>query len=201
MAENLQTTPFTILVDDREKGGTNMQHDRMFDFRIYSVPVRRAHLAQGDYSLLGYDGRFAIERKSPSDLVSTLFGFHRAGGRKVSNCERFALELQRLADYEHVYVSVTGSERDVAEAARKHALEVYTRTGGRYKYPPNPDAVFNLMAALSAEFAIPFVLFPDVATAERQALRDFRAWHRKALGLSHVGSMRSKSGICRVGNG
>lgn len=194
MAENIQTTPFTILVDDRERGGCNLRTDRAFDFAHMCVPVRRAHLAQGDYSLLGYEGRFAIERKSPTDLVSTLFGFHRAGGQKVANCERFALELQRLADYEHVYVSVTGSEQDVAEAARKHALEVYTRTGGRYKYPPNPEAVFSLMAALSAEFAVPFVLFQDVATAERQALRDFRAWHRKALGLSHVSKYSAKSG-------
>lgn len=185
---------FIILADDREKGGSNIRTDRAFDFARMCVPVRRAHLAQGDYSLLGYEGRFAIERKSPTDLVSTLFGFHRAGGRKVPNVERFALELQRLADYEHVYVSVTGLEEEVVRAANAHALEVWSRTGGRYKYPPNPEAVFSLMSALSAEFAIPFVLFQDVATAERQALRDFRAWHRKALGLSHVSKYSAKSG-------
>ena len=181
---------FTILIDDREKGGCNSRTERAFDFSaVPGVTVKRAHLAQGDYSVLGYEGRFAIERKSPADLVATLYGFHvLADGRKVPNVERFAAELQRLEQYDHVSVAITGTERDVALAAQAHAMEVRRRTGRLW--PANSEMVFNLMAALSAEFAIPFVLFPSVAEAERAVYRDFRAWVRQAEGKSHVRKYR-----------
>lgn len=175
----------TILIDDREKGGCNIQTERAFDFSAFPVKVKRAHLAQGDYSVEGYEGRFAVERKSPADLVATLYGFHvLADGTKVPNVERFAAELHRLEQYDHVYVAVTGTERDVALAAKAHAEEVRRRTGKLY--PANSEMVFNLMAALSAEFAVPFILFPSVSEAERAVFRDFRAWVRHARGLSHV---------------
>lgn len=187
---NVEDT-FTILIDDREKGGCNSRTERAFEFS--SMPccsVKRAHLAQGDYSVLGYEGRFAVERKSPTDLVGTLYGSHiLADGTKKPNVERFAAELQRLEQYDHVYVAITGTERDVALAAQAHAEEVRRRTGRMW--PANSEMVFNLCSALSAEFGIPFVLFPSVAEAERAVYRDFRAWVRQAEGLSHVRQYRA----------
>lgn len=180
----------TIIVDDREKGGTNSRTERAFDFSAFPVTVKRAHLAQGDYSVEGYEGRFAVERKSPTDLVGTLCGFHvLADGRKVPNVERFANELQRLEGYDKVYVAITGTERDVALAAQAHAEEVKRRTGKMW--PANSEMVFNLAASLSAEFAIPFIFFDSVATAERAVYRDFRAWVRQAEGKSHVRKYRT----------
>lgn len=188
----------TILVDDREKGGCNSRTERAFDFAAFPCTVKRAHLAQGDYSVEGYEGRFAVERKAPEDLVSTLYGFHiLADGRKVPNVERFALELQRLEQYDHVYVAITGTERDVALAAQAHAEEVRRRTGRLW--PANSEMVFNLAAALSAEFAIPFIFFGSVAEAERAVYRDFRAWVRQAEGLSHVRKYRAIADDAREG--
>lgn len=182
----------TVLIDDREKGGTNSRTERAFDFSAFPVTVKRAHLSQGDYSVLGYEGRMAVERKSPADLVATLYGFHTlADGTKVPNVERFALELQRLEQYDHVYVAITGTEKDVALAAKVHAEEVKRRTGKMW--PANSEMVFNLCSALSAEFGIPFVLFPSVAEAERAVYRDIRAWVRQARGLSHVRKYRAKT--------
>lgn len=189
LQEDLASRPFTIVVDDREKGGANIRTGRAFDFSAYNIPVVRKHLLQGDYSVLGFEGRFCIERKAPEDLVSTLYGSHiLADGTKKPNVERFAGELQRLEQYDHVYVAITGTERDVALAAKAHAEEVRRRTGKMW--PANSDMVFNLMSALSAEFAIPFVMFPSVAEAERAVYRDFRAWVRQARGLSHVSKYR-----------
>lgn len=183
------TDRFVILQDDREKGGCNSRTERAFDFSAFPCSVKRAHLAQGDYSVEGYDGRFSVERKSPGDLVATLYGSHiLADGTKKPNVERFAGELQRLEQYDHVYVAITGTERDVALAAQAHAEEVRRRTGKMW--PANSEMVFNLAASLSAEFAIPFIFFNDVATAERAVYRDFRAWVRQAEGKSHVRKYR-----------
>ena len=71
--------PFTfggMLCDQTDGGGS------------LTVPTVRGTLKSGDYSLLGYETRVAVERKSLADLYSTL-----GQGR-----ERFEREIQRFAD-------------------------------------------------------------------------------------------------------
>lgn len=90
--DNYVVCPFTIIVDTRE------QH--AFDFRGFTadgpstlplrpliVPIKSQGLKSGDYSIDGYEERIAVERKSLSDLYSTL-GQDR---------DRFIRELARLA--------------------------------------------------------------------------------------------------------
>lgn len=66
-----------IIIDTREQ--------RPWAFPPYAV-TRVATLRQGDYALEG-DERFAIERKSLDDFISTVF----------SGWERFKRELERMA--------------------------------------------------------------------------------------------------------
>jgi len=53
----------------------------------------------GDYSIEGYQNRFAIERKSPQDLFGTLDGGHK----------RFKKELQRAANYDYFAIVIDSS--------------------------------------------------------------------------------------------
>ena len=90
-------TPYTIVIDTREQLG--------YQFAAPFTGPRKVQLAvqtivcglpTGDYSLLGFESQIAIERKSLSDLYSTL-GQGRA---------RFTRELERLAAMEFAAVVV-----------------------------------------------------------------------------------------------
>lgn len=61
-----------------------------------TVETITATLRSGDYSLFGFDGRVAIERKSLADLYGTI-----GQGR-----DRFERELERLADYDFAAVVI-----------------------------------------------------------------------------------------------
>jgi DNA excision repair protein ERCC-4 len=74
--------------------------------RTFTVQTTVAGLTSGDYSLVGYERRVAVERKGLSDLYSTL-----GGGRA-----RFVRELQRLATYDFAAV-VVEAELSVALAS------------------------------------------------------------------------------------
>src|SRR5687767_5261983 len=73
--------PFTIVVDTREQ--------TPYPFEDLAPSVR-AKLEAGDYSIVGYEGAFAVERKSLADAYAT-FSRDRA---------RFERELERLRAYE-----------------------------------------------------------------------------------------------------
>lgn len=84
------TSPFTLITDTREQ--TPFTFSRITsDAREGRVPVvvtcERRGLPSGDYSIGGCETEIAIERKSLSDLYSTL-----GGGRA-----RFTRELERLS--------------------------------------------------------------------------------------------------------
>jgi len=64
----------------------------------------RAKLDSGDYSLLGYETRVAVERKRPVELFQC-FTTDRA---------RFEREYQRLASYERAVLVVEGDIEDCA---------------------------------------------------------------------------------------
>lgn len=89
---SLHVTPFTILVDSREKapyffrGLRTNKSDKPSDAPIL-VQSRYELLATGDYTISGLEDRIAIERKSLADLYSTL-GQHR---------DRFEREHERLS--------------------------------------------------------------------------------------------------------
>ena len=87
-----------------------------FEFTGYGVLKRK--LDFGDYSLMGHQGRFAVERKGFEDLFGTLAG--------MQNRLRFEAELKRAADKgARLYVVVEADPAEVAQGMK------YTQVPGR----------------------------------------------------------------------
>jgi hypothetical protein len=77
------------------------------------IPVEVAKLGEGDYSLKGYEGDIAIERKSLADLFGTV-----GQGR-----DRFERELQRLNDggYRVTEVVVEAELSEILTSPPRHS--------------------------------------------------------------------------------
>jgi hypothetical protein len=78
--------------------------------RTLTIETVRGTLASGDYSLLGYESRVAIERKSLADWYGTL-----GKGR-----DRFERELERLRSYEFAAVVIEASLTEMATKPPPH---------------------------------------------------------------------------------
>jgi DNA excision repair protein ERCC-4 len=66
---------------------------------LWTKNIIREKLEVGDYSIKGYKDKFAIERKSLSDLFGTLGKGHK----------RFKKELERAKTYEYFAIVIDGS--------------------------------------------------------------------------------------------
>ena len=99
MTKPVAAAPFTggrieLVVDSNEQ--------RPYLFEKYpDVLVVRAKLATADYSIVGLESRFAIERKSTEDAYST---FSRGRGR-------FCRELERMDSMDFAAIVVEGDLR------------------------------------------------------------------------------------------
>ncbi len=95
-------SPYTIVRDTREQAPYSFEGFKS-DAKDGNLPLIiktcRGCLTAGDYSLIGYESRVAVERKSLSDAFGTI-----GGGR-----ERFERELIRLSkmDYAAVVIEAT----------------------------------------------------------------------------------------------
>lgn len=117
--------PFTVVVDTSEQLPWSFQGfkgDAKEKNAPLVVPQVRASLDTGDYSVVGREHEFTIERKSLSDFFGTL-----TAGR-----DRFERELERMqvmACASHVVVE--GEWSDVAREVGDHSirpLKTFTRT-------------------------------------------------------------------------
>ena len=105
-------SPFVVVIDDREGlpfSFANIKGDARDGGKRIHVATETARLATGDYTIRtmtgqSYADEIAIERKSHSDLFSTL-----GNGR-----ERFELELERLNAMSFAAVVIESSWEDIA---------------------------------------------------------------------------------------
>ena len=91
--------PCPIVVDTRERLDftfANIQADARDGRRPIAVETIPGTLRSGDYSLLGFEDRVAIERKNINDLFSTI-----GQGRR-----RFQRELERLSAPSYEFAAV-----------------------------------------------------------------------------------------------
>ncbi len=91
--------PVAVLIDTREQLSytfAGFHADKKEGGHPLLVETRRVTLKEGDYSLDGYAGRIAVERKSLADFFNTL-----GQGR-----ERFEAELARLSRLQFAAVVV-----------------------------------------------------------------------------------------------
>lgn len=118
----------SIIVDTREQA----------PLRFANLPTVAAGLVSGDYSVKGLEDRFAIERKSPADLV----------GSVTRDRDRFARELHRLRGFDFARLLVVGTPADVVTVCRGTV----------------PRSVFASLAAIEAR-GITVVWQPTPTTA------------------------------------
>lgn len=106
--------PFVVVCDSREQCAYEFRGLKA-DAKDGGLPIRVETIVDGlhsgDYSIVGYESRIAIERKSYEDLFGTL-----GGGRA-----RFERELERLNAMEWAAVVVEASWRDVAFYQPQHS--------------------------------------------------------------------------------
>ena len=110
-----------IVVDSREQRPYTFKH-----------PVITGTLATGDYSLLGFEDKVAVERKSIDDLVGCL---------KDDNRERFEKELARSRSLDYFCLVIEASLSDLVQ--------------GQYRSNINPAAVVQSILALGVRYRVP----------------------------------------------
>lgn len=110
---NVTRCPFRVVVDTREQAPFRFSGLRLRDSQGGSTLlvelVTDRCLRSGDYSIDGFENRFAIERKSKPDLYGSLTG----------DRDRFEREMQRLTEMEFAAV-VVESDWSGLRAAPNH---------------------------------------------------------------------------------
>ena len=150
-------TPFTIAIDTREQHPLqflNYKADANQGYKPLIIRTQTMALKTGDYSLVGYESRIAIERKSLSDAYST-FGQDR---------ERFERELERLAAMEFAAVVIEADWGTILNHPPPHT-----------KF--TPKSVFRSITAWEIRYGVHFWPCPTRNFAERRVLRTLqRFW-------------------------
>jgi len=120
----------TVIVDTREQ--------TPYSFPSDWVLLRKA-LPTGDYTLLGHEGSFVIERKSLSDLLGCIF------------TPRFKRELERLQSFTKAYLVIE------ANLWKIHHNPFYKG---------NPNAVQGMLQKISLAYGVEVLFLDDRETAE-----------------------------------
>ena len=133
----MKTPTPTILTDTRE------QTPLLFA----NLPTERRTLPTGDYSVLGFERDFIVERKSVADLVQSAT-FER---------ERFERELVRMRGYSFRRLLIVGTLADIE--------------AHRYRSQTNPKSVIASVTAFEIRYQLPVCYCPTPEAAAVQIER------------------------------
>lgn len=152
-----------VLCDTREQRVLRFKPDLDVDCGSATLPA-------GDYSIRYFSALIALERKSTSDLISTL-----SQGR-----ERFERELDILAGYRWKAILVEGNQRDVE--------------AGNYRSQMTVKSVVGSLRAIWARWDVPTFWCGDPA-----GCADYVAWmahrlHDKHWDLADFGEKEQANG-------
>jgi ERCC4-type nuclease len=133
--ENIAMFQPTIIIDSREQ--TPLQ--------FTNLPTVVSTLPTGDYSVLGLENDFTVERKTIVDLIRSL----------TTGRERFMRELQRLLAYPFRRLLIIGSEEEIRQGDWKyskanpksilHSLHAIEVRGIPITYAQNPTTAASLI--------------------------------------------------------
>lgn len=146
-----------IVIDSRE------QNPLMFS-KLAKVA---GTLMTGDYSILGLEELFSVERKSIDDLVNCCC---------TGNRDRFARELHRLRGFRFKRLLVVGSEEAILAA--------------RYRSNIKPQAVIATLGAFEIRYDVPVVFKPTPQEAAAQIER-WAHWFSREVRLAATNLSRS----------
>src|SRR5437773_829397 len=130
----------------------------------------RRKLEAGDYGVEGMEALLSLERKSLSDLITTLM---QCRGTFFKECER-------LVEYRWRAILVEASYEDIKSP---YDAELYTLA--------SPNAVSGTLDAVEARFGIPVIYTSrNRALAEEKAAswlsKHFTYWHLERNGLGRI---------------
>jgi len=142
-----QITPI-ITVDTREPADGGWEP-------YFTVPVMRAKLDTGDYSIVGCEEWIAVERKSLDDLISCL----------TTSRERFTEELRRAQRIRDFYVIIEGLYADLLR--------------GNYHSRMNPRSAWASVIAMQQRFGIPFLFAGTTRIGAQLCESILTRWYRE----------------------
>lgn len=125
----------TLLRDTREQKG--------YDFTGYDCRVEQCTLETGDYSIMGWSDKIAVERKNSVDEIVSCLSQDR---------KRFEAELSRARSFERFYVVIEGNFADIL--------------AGRFRSQMTSKAVVASIAAFTNRYGIPFLFCSGRGAAE-----------------------------------
>lgn len=136
LGENIAVCPFVVVADSREQAPYSFEgleltgRDRG---KRAVVRIERKALNAGDYSIVGFEDRIAVERKSLIDLYGTL-----AGGY-----ERFKRELDRLAKLDFAAVVIEADLRELWRPSEFHP---------GWRSNMNPRSIEGMIVSFSLDY-------------------------------------------------
>lgn len=131
----------------------------------------------GDYSLAGYEGRVALERKSLDDLIGCL----------TTGRDRFERELARAKELDFFAVIVEASMEDVAK--------------GRYRSKLPPHAALQSIMAFQVRYGVNFIWAGNRAGGEYTAYWTLEKYQREKEARGEGACASSETGATQVGEG
>lgn len=123
-----------VAIDNREQ--------LSYNFQGYDCTTQDATLVTGDYSIVGFEDKIAVERKSIDDLLGCL----------TSGRERFEKELARSRALDRFIVIVEASFEDLAK--------------GMYRSAMKPHSACQSIIAWQIRYGTPFIFAGSRKAAE-----------------------------------
>jgi hypothetical protein len=168
--------PFTVLVDSAEGDPytfEGLHADSRQGSRPLVVPTQWACLGRststsesnGDYSIEGYIGRVAIERKSMEDCWSTVLSY---GDRR----ERFESELRNLSLMEAAAVVVESTVPELLDQMPQYGVKTKEQ---------NQKTFFRTVLAWQMDYEVQWIMAGSRRLAEVATYRWLERFYRKQM--------------------
>lgn len=155
--------PFVVAVDQRE------QLPYCFANYVRIASTQQVLLPVGDYGLLEYPHLISIERKTLSDLFSTL-------SSGTENRQRFLRQCEAMSSYPHRAIIIEATLEDITFGSRHSDY--------------HPNALLGSLDAIWARFGI-----PSIFAGNRELAEDRTA---NLLAMAHAYAYAQKLGLERV---
>jgi ERCC4-type nuclease len=133
--------PFTIIVDSREQAPFSFLNIDQW----LIIPLQHVGLETGDYSMIGFQSRITIERKSISDFLGSI----------TSGRERFEREFERMSKMEYAAVVVEGDLSEVLQYANE-STKIH------------PKSIVGTIDCWRIRYGVEFIFCESRRHAERQ---------------------------------
>lgn len=135
-----------IVIDTREK-------EPLFSWLSSEQRVVKK-LDYGDYSILGFEKRIAVERKTQSDLWISL----------TKERDRFEKELEGLRGYEFIGLVVESREEDL------YGYQLFSNT--------SPNVIYNSIASIEVKYNLHIYITPSREMIEKWVLSRFKFYYK-----------------------